>query len=185
MTILPNILSSLRIALTPFFVLFFLQGGFMLLVSVLIFTTAAFTDMFDGLLARRYQSVSRLGGFLDPIADKVLIVTAFICLMFKGLAAWWVVFVIIFRDLLVTVLRIGVIKTGHCLATTRIAKLKTVAQFVAIYFAFAWLITYEFFRYYKYKSTMLLLVDVTMYVVVGLTVYTGVNYIFRHRKFKK
>ena len=176
MIIIPTLLSLLRIVLTPVFVILFWQGGNRLLLSIFIFTIAALTDAYDGYFARRYGVTSSWGAFLDPMADKVLICTTLICLVLKGLVPWWLVCVIMIRDGVVTFLRSNAIKQGLYLPTTWMAKCKTVAQFVAIYTAFLWLVVHEV-MHYSGAVWSLFALRIVMYAVGALTLYTGVDYV--------
>ena len=103
---IPNILTVFRILITPFFVYSFFQPGLgwrLIMLTVFILSTA--TDKIDGHLARKYGWESALGKFLDPLADKVLITAAFICLIFVDYIDIWMVGVIVIRDFVVTWLR--------------------------------------------------------------------------------
>lgn len=175
MIIIPTLLSLLRIVLTPVFVMLFWQGQTRLFLSVIVFTIAALTDAYDGYFARRYGVTTAWGAFLDPIADKILICTTLICLALKGLVPWWLVAIIMVRDAVVTLLRMSAIKHGLMLATTNLAKYKTIAQFVAIYTAFLWLVVHEVLHCAGGQESFIA-VQVVMYVVGALTLYTGVDY---------
>lgn len=179
MIIIPTFLSLLRILLTPIFVLLFWQGGNKLLLSIGVFTLAALTDAFDGYFARRYRVTSSLGAFLDPLADKILIGSTFICLAIKGLAPWWLVVLIMMRDALVTLLRMSAVERGLFLATTKLAKYKTVVQFVALYMAFVWLVVHEVLQWAGGDRTAGV-VMASMYVMVFLTAYTGIDYVIKY-----
>lgn len=176
---LPNILSSLRIFLTPFFVIFLLQGEWWLIVSLIIFTLAALTDTFDGYYARRFEAYTFWGAFLDPIADKVLINTALGVFAYLHLVSWWVVGIIILRDLLVTVLRLQKISHGTVLQTSFIAKFKTTAQFISIYFLFICLIMEWLHVSHVWIYGVTCIANIFLYIVAGLTLYSGLSYVWK------
>jgi CDP-diacylglycerol--glycerol-3-phosphate 3-phosphatidyltransferase len=173
----PTLLSLGRMALAPFFVYFFLQGSYLL--SLLIFTVAALSDACDGYIARKYDMESQLGAFIDPLADKVLIAAALLCFILKNFTSWWVLGVIIGRDVLVTGLRVAAQRRGVHLVTTRLAQYKTAAQMVMIYLAFIWLIMHDLSPFLSY-SGIEIFVKVFFYGVVALTAYTGIDYVYRY-----
>lgn len=176
MTLLPNILSFLRIFLTPVFVYLLWHNSIM--YALIVFTVAALTDTCDGYFARRYSAFTVWGAFLDPVADKILTISAFVCFVVKGIIAWWLVVIIILRDVLVTLLRSRAMQQGLDLKTTRLAQWKTVVQFVALYTAFLGLAV-------QGNKNIELFVAIVMYAVAGITVYTGLDYVFIYRKLQK
>jgi cardiolipin synthase len=99
LSFLPNLLCILRILLVYPVAKGILQGQYVQVL--LIFALAAFTDALDGLLARRFGWHSELGKVLDPLADKLLLVTVFICLSIAGLAPWWLAGLVLMRDLVI------------------------------------------------------------------------------------
>ncbi len=130
----PNQLTILRIILTPIFVVLFVSQWLILKqVSVLVFAIAALTDWYDGWAARKLGKVSRWGIFLDPLADKVLTSAAFIAFAWLGLVEWWMVWVIVVRDVSITLLRSFAELRGRTLHTNFSAKVKTFVQLAFIY----------------------------------------------------
>jgi CDP-diacylglycerol--glycerol-3-phosphate 3-phosphatidyltransferase len=135
--LIPNSLSFLRIVLTPIFAWFFMQPHHeQQCIGVIIFTIAALSDTFDGYIARRFRVASAYGAFLDPLADKFLIITALCCLYAYGVIAWWLIAALVGRDLVVTWLRVVAAKRGKKFTTSWLAKAKTVAQFVVLVVGF-------------------------------------------------
>ncbi|MGO9480606.1 MAG: CDP-diacylglycerol--glycerol-3-phosphate 3-phosphatidyltransferase [Candidatus Kryptoniota bacterium] len=131
---LPNQLTILRIILTPLFVVLFVSERLVLeQVSVLVFAVAALTDLYDGWIARKTGKVTRWGIFLDPLADKVLTSAAFVAFAWLGMVPWWMVWIIVVRDISVTLLRSFAELRGQTLRTNFSAKVKTFAQMVFIY----------------------------------------------------
>jgi CDP-diacylglycerol---glycerol-3-phosphate 3-phosphatidyltransferase len=132
---LPNGLTLLRILMVPLFGwLLLAEGGdepVWRVVAFAVFLTAMLTDRFDGEIARRRGLVTNFGKIADPIADKALTGTAFVGLSLLGELSWWVTAVVLGRELLVTLLRLVVIRYG-VIAASRGGKLKTVLQSVAL-----------------------------------------------------
>ena len=137
MKYVPNILSLGRIILTPLFLWLFLGGTFATqFAAALLFSALAISDWLDGYIARRYDLTSRFGQYIDPLADKVLVLGAFIALMFLPgeqaaiPAAWWWIPIglIAIRDFAVTGLRTHAEKQGRSIQTKNAAKIKTAVQ---------------------------------------------------------
>jgi len=131
MLVTPNRLSVLRIVATPVFISLVVQRLYWYALGV--FTLAVFTDFYDGYLARKHDLSSSVGAYLDPIADKVLVVGSFVLFFVYDMVPLWVVMSIVMRDSIVTLLRVYVSRLGGYLQTTWIAKVKTTLQFVALY----------------------------------------------------
>src|SRR5919107_5455360 len=132
---LPNALTVLRLAVVPLFAMLLLSDGGMddgrRVWATLFFTLAIITDRYDGMIARRRNQVTEFGKLADPIADKALTGTALIGLSALGMLPWWVTWVILVREVGVTVLRFWVIRHG-VIAASRGGKAKTGAQALAI-----------------------------------------------------
>ena len=130
---IPNLLTILRVLLTPLLVIFLLE--YRLSEALVIFIVAGITDGLDGLIARLYKQKSRLGAFLDPVADKLLLVTTYVILAFQDLVPSWLTVIILSRDVLII---IGVFvlfmqELSFEIKPTLISKLTTCAQiFTAI-----------------------------------------------------
>lgn len=97
---IPNIITVFRFLLVPPVVVLLLEERFA--VALVLFGVAGFSDALDGYLAKRYHWSSRLGALLDPLADKLLLVTVFICLSIAGLVPWWLTALVLLRDLVIT-----------------------------------------------------------------------------------
>lgn len=130
---LPNQLTILRIILTPIFVLLFVSELLILKrVSVFVFAIAALTDLYDGWIARKTGKVTRWGIFLDPLADKILTSAAFVAFAWLGMVGWWMVWIIVVRNISITLLRSFAELRGQTLHTNFSAKVKTFAQMIFI-----------------------------------------------------
>ena len=125
---IPNALTLLRVALIPIFILLLTLGSSKTIhvIAAIIFAVASITDYLDGYLARKWKVVTNFGKFADPMADKLLVMSAFIMLIEMKMAPAWVVAVIICRELAVTGLRLLLVETGGTvLAAAMPGKIKT------------------------------------------------------------
>jgi len=131
---IPNILTVIRILLVPVFIYFlFKEELFYNILAFAIFLIASVTDLVDGYLARKWNQTTEFGKFLDPLADKILVIGSFITfLVLNEQVETWMVFLIILRDMLITSLRYVGILQGKTVHTTKIAKLKTFFQISSI-----------------------------------------------------
>lgn len=164
----PNVLTVARIVVTPLMVVALLQdtrdGD---LIGAAIFVVASITDFVDGWLARRSDVISSFGKLMDPIADKLLVLGALLPLVINDRLAWWVAAVIIAREVAVTVARVVVKRRGgEVIAAAQLGKLKTVVQLWAILLVILW-------------DPTPLIVDLTVYVAVALTVVSGIDFFWR------
>ncbi|WP_448004360.1 CDP-alcohol phosphatidyltransferase family protein [Agromyces bauzanensis] len=126
---IPNVLSMLRLALVPVFLVLIVVGGYVAALIVLV--VASLTDLLDGYLARRLGQVTRLGQLLDPAADRLYIFAALVGLAANGLVPWWIVVVIVARDVFLLVL--GVVLANHGYGPLPVHQLGKVATF-ALFF---------------------------------------------------
>lgn len=176
---LANKISLLRILMTPLVVvLLYFHGPALCLVSVLIFIFAAITDWMDGYIARRSNTITSMGKFLDPLADKVLVCSVLIMFAWLHWAPAWVVIVIVCRELVVTGLRAMAIDEGIVLAADRFGKAKTVLQIFAIV---PITLHYPIFGYEIWPIG-----EIILYAAMLVAIYSGVNYcvyFYRHAKY--
>lgn len=131
----PNKLTVLRMILVPFFVASLLAGDSLPhhnLIALVIFAAASYTDHLDGKIARSRNLVTTFGKFMDPLADKIMVISALVCFVSEGLANVWLVLLIIFREFMVTSVRLVAADTGVVVAANNWGKAKTVSQIVAI-----------------------------------------------------
>ena len=131
---IPNLISLLRIFLMPLFLyLIFQPERSMKFAALIVFSFASLTDFFDGWSARKLKQESELGKFLDPLADKVLVISTLVAfLLIDYLIPLWMIIVIIGRDVLVTVMRYIAVKKGMSIRTSRFGKIKTAFQMISI-----------------------------------------------------
>ncbi len=132
---LPNILTLFRIVLIPFYILFFYRHTFEgSIIAAVIFLVASLTDILDGYLARARSEVTKFGKFLDPIADKLLVVSALILLVDQQRVPAWLVIVIIGREFAVTGFRAIAASDGVVIAAERTGKYKMILQTISVIF---------------------------------------------------
>lgn len=181
---LPNKITVSRILATPVFLFFLVPGWFGQFwgldqwgryAAAVIFIVASITDMVDGNIARKYNMITELGKFLDPIADKLLVTSALIAFIKTDNLSVWAVFIIIAREFIITGFRVVAAGRGVVIAADKWGKIKTVVQIAAI---IAILIK---------NFPVSLIIDfplgmVLMYIAVALTVISGVNYIVKNAK---
>ncbi len=130
---LPNKLTVLRMILVPFFVLALLWPfPHHFLIALIIFGAASYTDHLDGMLARKHNQITDFGKFMDPLADKILVISALVCFVSLGLCDVWLVLLIIAREFMVTSIRLVAAGKGSVIAANNWGKAKTVSQIVAI-----------------------------------------------------
>jgi len=184
---LPNVLTIIRIILTVLFIYLFYQGGLgSKLLALIVFTLASLTDYFDGYLARKYNLITPFGKLMDPIADKFLILSAFFIFMQLQLIANWMFIVIFAREVIVTGLRLVAVKRGMALAAEGAGKLKTVLQIVAAYLIIIFTILIQLnIDEQVYRSMMRQAytgINILMFVVVIVTLWSGLLFIWNNRK---
>ncbi len=187
---LPNRLTVLRLVLIPFMMFFYLATfipyGIGKIVAIVIFIAAALTDLLDGKIARKYNLITNLGKFLDPIADKILTTTTFILVIVDGTIPepWGVIMVsiIIAREFAVSALRLMAAKNGTVLAADIWGKAKTMVQMIAL--PFAMVLAYLYSCGFEIANWLIILVKCCAYssllVATALTVISGCNYLAKN-----
>ena len=130
---LPNTLSIMRLVLIPaVMICLYFPGKLGSFLAAVFFGAAAFTDLLDGFLARRYKTVTHVGKFLDPLADKLLVSVTMIMLITLGRIPAWVVILIIAREMAVTGLRSIAVVEGKVIEASSLGKYKTIFQLVSL-----------------------------------------------------
>jgi len=172
--------------LTPFFIVcLFANFPYANTIALVIFIVASITDAYDGYYARKYDMVTPQGEFLDPLADKILVSSAFISFAIMGLVEYWMVVLILFRDLFVTGLRMAMKKKGFHLVTSNIAKAKTAAQIGIIIFILVIVgfkgIPIDWINPIIYFVQEMRIIYYFTLLVTIFTVLTGISYIYNNR----
>ncbi len=169
---LPNTITLLRISVVPFlFILLSDPGEFWSLTIAVLFVIASVTDIFDGYFARKYQMVTTMGKFLDPIADKIIVNTAMILMIPIGRIPAWIAALTIIRDLIVDVIRSIASSEGIYIQASMLGKQKTLTQIIAIT---ALMIHYSIFGVNAHAVG-----TVILYIALFLTIYSGIDYFIR------
>ena len=171
---LPNKLTVLRICMIPFFVaaLLYENGAdqTMRIIANVIFITASLTDLLDGKIARKYGLVTNFGKFMDPLADKLLVCSALICLIQLGQLPAWVVIVIISREFIISGFRLVAADNGIVIAASYWGKFKTVCQMTAVV-----LLIFNI-------PPLSVLTSAVLWIAVILTVVSLVDYVAKNIK---
>ncbi len=165
----PNALAALRILVSPviFWLLlnrdnaaFSIHPTWMDFFAAILFVLAGLTDFFDGFIAREWNESTKLGSILDPLADKMLTLAAFLGLMSQGAASPWAIFLILTREFFITGLRVVAVSEGKEIGASLMGKLKTTSQLIAIGFMI---------MHWPFASALL-------WIAVAFTLYSGYEY---------
>ena len=177
---LPNKLTMFRVFLIPFFIVFMkLTGIFgpnMRFIALAIFIVASLTDMLDGKIARKYNLITDFGKFMDPLADKLLVCSAMICLIVPngctGQLADWIVIIIIAREFIISGFRLIAADNGLVIAASWWGKVKTVCQMFMI---IVLIIHLPMFWFY-------IIEQILIYAALFMTVASLIDYLVKNRK---
>ena len=172
---LPNKLTVMRVILIPFFVAALLYDNgssqTMRVVANVIFIVASLTDLFDGKIARKYNLVTNFGKFMDPLADKLLVCSALICLIQLGQLPAWVVIIIISREFIISGFRLVASDNGIVIAAGWWGKIKTVCQMFMVI-----LLICDFGG-----STVHIIENVLIYLALALTIISLIDYLVKNK----
>ena len=176
---LPNRLTMLRVCMIPFFVVFARMNAFWAqCVAVGVYALACVTDALDGRIARSRNLITNFGKFMDPIADKLLVMSALIVLTAQGRMPDWVCILMLAREFLVSGFRLVAVENGVVIAAGPLGKLKTVFQMIAT-IALMLLVPVDGFALLGRAGAVV--ASVLMYIALALTVISGADYIIRNR----
>ena len=177
-----NKLTVLRVILVPFFVVTLLVDTipYHYAFALFFFAVASITDALDGNIARKQNLVTNFGKFLDPLADKVLVVSALICFIQLGFVPSWVVVIIIAREFMVTSIRLVAASSEKktVIAASIWGKLKTISQMVGIVVI---LIMQVFSSFIPADFPTILIGEILMYIACAMTVISGAQYVWDYR----
>ncbi|MEG0641420.1 MAG: CDP-diacylglycerol--glycerol-3-phosphate 3-phosphatidyltransferase [Clostridium sp.] len=164
---LANKITTFRILLIPLFLYFmYVDIKYHILIATIIFIFASFTDSLDGYIARSRNEVTKFGKFLDPLADKLMVIAALMALVEIERVDGWIVMVIIARELIITGLRAVAATDGVVIAASNWGKIKTVTQIIAVIAA---LLNIPYY-------------NVLVIIALITTVFSGMDYIYKNRK---
>lgn len=182
---LPNKLTMLRILMIPFYTFLLClnssskimiigtEVSLTYLIATIIFVVASITDFLDGQIARKNNLVTNFGKFADPMADKLLVITAFIFLAVDHVIPAWAVSIIVWRELAVTGLRLLLADHGEVVAAALPGKIKTFSQMIAIIFLNL--------NNVGFSSLKFPFAQIMFYIAVLFTVYSGFDYFYKNR----
>jgi len=169
---LPNKLTVGRMLAVPFFIVVLMLGYYY--ASAVIFILAALTDMLDGQIARKYNLVTNFGKIMDPLADKLLVISALVCLVELGHVQGWMVIVILAREFTVTGLRTVAAAQGIVIAAGMTGKIKTVLQMIAVIALL--LLNWPF------SLIGIPFAEIMLWASVIMTIISGVEYIAKNKQ---
>ena len=175
---LPNKLTIFRIILIPFFVFFLLAPyfeGYGNYIAVAIFIVASLTDLLDGKIARKYNMVTNFGKFMDPLADKLLVCSAMICLVDLRLIPSWVVIIIIAREFIIIGFRLVASDNGIVIAASYWGKFKTTFQMIMVIVLIL-----------NIKTTLFYYIgNILIVIATALTIISLIDYIIKNKNVLK
>lgn len=186
---LPNKLTISRIVLTfAFLVFLFVNGVIFKILALVTFLLASATDALDGFLAKKMNEITDFGKFMDPIADKILVLSSFIAFVGLGIIPAWMVVIIVMRELTITSLRIAGLGRGKVIAADYGGKQKMVSQILSIFAILVYIVFSEAgparlsFWTYKVETVYSNCIFVLMLITVVLTIISGVSFLVKNRR---
>ena len=196
---LPNRLTVVRILMIPLILVFLLPlpetgwtadwNAFILsygrIVALFLFIIASITDLVDGKIARKYNLITNFGKFMDPIADKMLIISVLIAFVQTGRISALVAIIVIIREFMITGIRLVAADKGVVIAAGQLGKAKTVSQIVAVIFILAEPLLIWLTSSLIPAVWITMIGDITMIIAVALTLLSGYNYLRNSQSFLK
>ena len=168
---LPNKLTMARILAVPVFIVLYMMGHN--IIATIVFILASLTDMLDGQIARKRGLVTNFGKIMDPLADKILVYSAFICMVQIGIVPGWMLVIILFREFIVSGLRTVAAADGTVIAAGKTGKLKTILQIIAVPLL---LLNNWPFSYIGIPGDQIFL-----WAQLIMTIVSGVEYVYENR----
>jgi CDP-diacylglycerol--glycerol-3-phosphate 3-phosphatidyltransferase len=184
---LPNKLTILRILMTPVFLFLLLPGWYSQFLSMdkwgryaaaVVFIIASVTDLLDGRIARKYNLVSEMGKFLDPIADKLLVNSALIALIKTDNLSVWIVFIILAREFIISAFRLVAANQGVVIAADNLGKIKTTIQIIGIVAILIYDFPVSLITDFPVGMTL-------MHISVIISIISAINYMVKNSKILK
>lgn len=167
-----NKLTILRVILIPvYLVVWYLNLKYSALLALAVFVIASVTDFLDGYVARHYNQVTTFGKFMDPLADKILVITAMIWFVSVGLLPVWALVIVVAREFAVSGLRLIAVDNGRVIAAAWSGKVKTFSTMVCLCL--------------MHLPIPEILVQVCVWVIVITTVYSGIEYFWKNKDVMK
>lgn len=171
---LPNKLTIGRVIAVPFFIWFYLENWF--IGALIIFIAASFTDMLDGKIARKYNLVTNFGKIMDPLADKVLVYSAFCLMIGDATIPSWMLIIILAREFLVAGMRTVAASEGKVVAADMSGKIKTVLQMIAV----PLLMLANGLKNMEFYDPVHITALVFLWASLIMTVYSGIHYVVKN-----
>ncbi len=183
----PNTLTISRIVLTVLFIMFISgEGFFPKLMGAIIFFIASFTDFYDGYIAKKHNMISDFGKLMDPIADKFLMLSAFLIFVKMGLVTVLAFLVIFGREVFITIMRINAKSKGKVLAAEKLGKYKTASQVIAAGVILIYVVFSETTGFKNWSELSvhywMEIIEYLILVAVTLTLVSGVSYFLNNRR---
>ncbi len=179
---LPNKLTIFRVILIPFFVFFMLfepEEMVFRIIAEVIFCVASITDLLDGQIARKHNLVTNFGKFMDPLADKLLVCSALICLVANGQIDAWIVIIIIAREFIISGLRLIASDKGVVIAASWWGKWKTTFQMIMI---IVLIMNFSYFFAGTLFGTIMIYFEIVLvYVALILTIISMIDYLVKNK----
>ena len=173
---LPNKLTVLRVILIPFFVVFLLLSpgnDTFKWIALALFIIASLTDLLDGKIARKYNLITDFGKFMDPLADKLLVCSAMICLIELGRIPSWIVVIIIAREFTISGFRLIAADNGKVIAASYWGKFKTTFQMIMVILMIA--------NLGSVLPWIDIVTQVIMYIALALTIISLIDYLIKNK----
>lgn len=186
---LPNKLTLFRIILIPVFIILFLMGldntenvlniglyniNVYRLWSAIVFAIASLTDMLDGKIARKYNLITNFGKLMDPLADKMLVISALICLTINNEVGHIMVLIVVLREIAVSSIRLVALENGKVVAASKWGKYKTATQMIAV--------VMYLFKVCNINFYICVLNDILFYISMVLVVVSFIDYAYKNRE---
>lgn len=184
---LPNKLTLLRIILIPIFIFLFIAGAAELniiniglyyidlyrLFAATVFTIASITDFLDGKIARKYNLITNFGKLMDPLADKMLVVSSLLMLSMNGEVSHIMTLIVILREISVSSVRLVALESGRVVAASKWGKYKTATQMIAI--------TLYLFNICSINFYLCVCIDIIFYISMVLVIVSFIDYIIKNK----
>lgn len=176
-----NKLTIVRIIMVPILVvLMLLDFKYSDICAAIIFVFASFTDFLDGYLARKRNEITNFGKFADPIADKVLVISAYLCLVEAQIVPSWAVIIVLAREFIVSALRMAAASQNCVIAADKFGKLKTVVQMIS-----TTLLILGAHSFMLESGVLAVVSMVLFYISVVLAAFSGISYVVKYKNLLK
>ena len=177
---LPNKLTIGRVIAVPFFIVLYMTGYY--LPALIVFILASLTDMLDGKIARKYDLVTNFGKIMDPLADKILVYSAFCLMVGDGLIPAWMLIIILAREFMMAGMRTVAASEGIVIAADMSGKIKTVLQMIAVPLLIFYRAVPSILQIAPYERYVYLAAFAFLYASLFMTVYSGIEYVVKNKE---